>query len=240
MSGFEGVEVGGNAAFSSRASQPLPPSIEERFFVRALRVAEQVQRSGQDVSAAAVCARDTQLPLKIVGELFALPKFQRAAESRGILLGRPDGLTTEQEQALRLYFSGDDREQLASHAKKLARAGVTPAKWRGWLRQAPFESAVRELTSDVLGDSVHVAKARLAQKVDAGDQKAIEFVLKMTGEYDPNAPAVDMDLIFRVIGQVLEEELREHPGVMAKIATRLRDAVAVESMRTASALPRGS
>lgn len=239
MSEFDGLDVAGNAAFESRAAPPLPPWVEERFFVRALRAAEKVQRIGLEVSAQAISEIDKGLPANVVAELFGLAKFQRAAAARGILLGRPDGLSTEQDQALRLYFSGDDREMLASHAAKLKRAGVTPSQWRGWLRQPAFEAAVRELTTDVLGDSVHVAKARLAQKVDAGDQKAIEFVLKMTGEYDPNAPAIDMDRVFMVIGQVLEEELRDHPGVLAKIAQRLQDGVAVESMR-ATALPRGS
>lgn len=122
--------------------------------------------------------------LKTFQTVFGTDEFTEALEKRGINSDPTAGLTEQQATALVLLSNPEDRRTVAS---KLRDIGVTYGTFQNWMRSPLFSRLYKERLENLLGDIVPSAIMTVAANVEAGDQRAAEFALKMTGRYDPAA-----------------------------------------------------
>lgn len=143
-------------------------------------------------------------PLKVFQTVYATPEFKEALERRGIGSFEGLGLTEKQATALPLLTNpGDARSTTA----KLKDIGVSYGTFQNWMRQPLFSRLYRERTERVLEDIVPAAIVGLATNVESGNQRSIEFALKMSGRFDPDAVEVQNA---RTIVLTLVEAIEKH------------------------------
>jgi hypothetical protein len=163
------------------------------------------------------------VPLPTYGRVMATAEFADACEKRGIQMDRENGLTEQQAFALTVLSDFTDKR---STSKRLADIGVPLAQFRAWMRQPLFSKLYHERAEQNVADVVPTALTRLVGNIEDGDQRAIEFGLKMTGRYDPaaievaNARAVVV-AIMELVMQFADEDAQKKilAGVESKIHT---------------------
>jgi hypothetical protein len=164
-----------------------------------------------------------KVPLPTYSRAMATPEFQHALEKRGIQINREDGLTEQQAFALTLLSDFTDKR---STSRRLADIGVPQAQFRAWMRQPLFSKLYHERAEQNVNDVVPTALNRLVGNIEDGDQRAIEFGLKMTGRYDPaaieaqNARQVVVTIMELIMEHADEDTQRKIlAGVERKMAT---------------------
>lgn len=125
-----------------------------------------------------------KMSLSTYKQVFATEEFRAALEKRGINADPEAGLTPQQATAITLLTNPEDRRTVAS---KLRDIGVPYATFQNWMRDPLFSRLYKDRMENLLGDIVPSAIMAVAANVEAGDQRAAEFALKMTGRYDPAA-----------------------------------------------------
>lgn len=211
-------------------SRSFTPSVEQQIFERGLLAAEICQRRQFDVSPENLHAVVGALSLDQAAHLVAMPKFLQALEARGITLEIFPGVSTHQRMALSIYFDSTVR---MSHAAKLRAAGVTASVWSGWMRQPQFAAYVKEIGDEVIVNAVPLAQQRMAEAVDAGDQKAIDRVLAWKGGFDYRNPTgADVNALLLQIFEILDEE-GVPSGTLKRIAEEIRARTEGTSVRMA-------
>lgn len=126
-------------------------------------------------------------PLKTIESIFGTDEFGAALEKRGIQATGAVGLTELQATAIAVLTNPGDARSTTS---KLKDVGVSYSTFQNWMRQPLFSRLYRDRTERVLEDIVPAAIVGLATNIEAGSQRAIEFGLKMSGRYDPDAVEV--------------------------------------------------
>lgn len=216
---WNGVEVVDNPAFASlRAQKPPQPSKAERLFSSGLYAAQAVHRQGIPVTPDTMHSENPDVPKRLYADLLTNEKFLTALAERGIDLVSPKGLTPEQESALSIYF---DMGLSLTHAQRLKAAGITDAKWRGWLRQEDFAREHAAIAEAIIADTRDVSLVRLAEAVDRGERWAVELTLELTGRHDRRNLGVDPAAAMMTVFQVLDDAAIP-PQVMARVAEALR------------------
>jgi len=125
-----------------------------------------------------------KIPLSTYQAVFATDEFREALEKRGITADPDAGLTPQQATAIALLSNPEDRRSVASVLRDI---GVPYTTFQNWMRQPLFSRTYKERVENLLQDSVPRAIKAITANVEAGDQRAAEFLLKMTGRYDPAA-----------------------------------------------------
>jgi len=212
----EELVVEGNPAFAARGVMPRR-SPEGDFFYRVMRAVELAARQGLPIEASVVVEQDRSLRPTAVADLLASEKFRIAANDRGIDVSDKPGLSAEQLAALAIYT---DMSRPLNHTQKLRAAGVTQAKWTGWLRQRAFSEELAYLSKENLRASVAVGEQRLAEHVDAGNMQAIEFVFAMEGRFRKDQQSVDVRKMLLEVFNILDEE-----GVPLATLSRVGDRI---------------
>lgn len=121
---------------------------------------------------------------RVYEKVFASPEFEQALEKRGIASDPDAGLTEQQAMALTLLSNPEDRRAVPT---KLRDIGVAYKTFQNWMRQPLFSKLYRERVEKELVDAIPGAIMTTVVNAQSGDQRAAEFVLKMTGRYDPAA-----------------------------------------------------
>jgi hypothetical protein len=210
---------GDDPAFALRVKRrSWRTSAQQALFTDVLRAAELAHRQGLPVTPDTVLEQGIVLAREDVVALWELPKFQQALDERGIPAFNQRGLTAQQLAALTIYV---DMTVPRSHAQKLRAAGVTQKQWSGWLRIPAFEAELAFLSEQNLRDAIPIAKQRLAEQIDAGNLKSIEFALELTGVHDRRGNPVDVPGLMRDVFNILDES-GVAPEVMQAIAAKIR------------------
>jgi hypothetical protein len=144
------------------------------------------------------------IPLKLFQTIFATVEFKEALERRGISFAGGAGLSEKQATALAILTNPGDARSTTAKLKDL---GVSYATFQNWMRQPLFSRMYRERTERVLEDIVPAAIVGLATNVESGNQRSIEFALKMSGRFDPDAVEVQNA---RQIVLTLVEAIEKH------------------------------
>jgi hypothetical protein len=161
------------------------------------------------------------VPVPTFGRVMATQEFEDACVKRGIHSERVAGLTEQQAFALTVLSDFTDKR---STSRRLADIGVPLAQYRAWMRQPLFARLHNERAEQNAADVVPVALNRLVGNIEDGDQRAIEFGLKMTGRYDPaaievaNARAAVVTMI-ELVMQFADEEAQRK--IMAGIEQKM-------------------
>lgn len=160
--------------------------------------------------------------------LLLTDEFKKALEYRGIQWDDKAGLTLEQQSVLIKLSDYTDRRSLGV---KLQELGVPMARYQAWLKHPLFRKAVNDNAEMALQEAVAPALTALAGKAAAGEDRAIEKVLEISGRWNPNAQSVEdarivvMALVEAVIKHVKDPEVKK--AIMSEVSLK---AVTLEAL----------
>lgn len=199
------------------AVQPIarPGRFSEDLWRRALTVYQLYwDREGVCPTPEQAHASWDRIKLTSYQELSLEPEFQRALELRGIELDPTKSLSDLQVMVLmKLTDPGDTRTIRA----KLRDLGVSWPRYQGWLNNPVFVREKRDRTERTFADVTDLALTKLYKNVDAGDQRAIEFAMEVTGRYNRQQIAVQDARI--VVQTIVEAVIKNVPDA------KVRDAI---------------
>ena len=149
------------------------------------------------------------------------PAYRQDMIERGIAvdvdipIGQSNGLTAEQISVLSHLSDTTTTKGIPSRLKEL---GVKPATYRAWLRQKPFNDAIRAMAGNALQDAIPMAETMLSAQAQAGDLRAIKFLFEVTGRHDPaRQQAVDTQALVGVIIDCIQEVLGREPELLKEL-----------------------
>jgi len=165
---------------------------------------------------------------KTVRAAWATPEFKEALKIRGIEFDPKIGLTAEQLYAIQILQDPTDRRTTKA---RLEEVGIPIGKYRAWMRNPVFARAMSEQAEQNLGDSVQVALNRLIANAEAGDQRAIEKILEISGRYNPQQQEVqNARTVVMTVMEVIQEELAGESELLERILSKVRGRVQVLSI----------
>lgn len=206
------------------------PSVAEhgQFFKRAINAAYLAHFRGERVSYEAITAIDGGLADPTLYELMESPLFRQACESRGIPHENTDFLNEEQVAALAILA---DHSVRRPERAKLKAAGVSWEKFQGWLHNPIFRREYRAMQNRVLELATERGDTVLAQLIDDGNMRAIEYANAMTGRYDPaSREAVNTMSILQMVMSLVQKHVTDE-------VTLLKLSQDMERLATQGGLP---
>lgn len=138
-----------------------------------------------------------------VAGLMATDELREALEYRGITWGVDSGLSLQQQTALLKLADPTDRRSLGV---KLRELGIPGPTYQSWLKQPLFKRMLDQRTKDLYRDYLPEVRSALVGKAIQGDQNAMNVVLAITGEWDPNAREVQnaREVVLKVMDAVVK------------------------------------
>lgn len=152
------------------------------------------------------------LPKKTYAGLFLTEELREALAYRGVAWDSEVGLSLEQQSVLQLLSDPTDRRMLGAKLKQLR---VPMPRYQAWLKQPLFAEYLNKQTKAAFVDFLPSIRTVLIGNALAGDDKAIERIFAMTGEWDPSAKTVEdaravvMSVIESVVMHVKDPEVRK-------------------------------
>lgn len=146
-------------------------------------------------------------------------EFKQALAYRGIEWNEEAGLSLEQQSVLLKLADFTDRRSLGVKLKEL---GIPMARYQAWLKHPAFRKATNEQAESVLQEAVAPALTALAGKAAAGEDRAIDKVLEISGRWNPNAQSVEdarvvvMTLLEAIIKHVPDADVRK--AIMSEVS----------------------
>lgn len=140
------------------------------------------RRSGVLPSVNELLASWEEFDKKTVQKAWGTSELREALKNRGIDFDAKKGLTSEQLYALQILQDPTDQRTTSA---KLSAVGIPIGKYRAWMRNPVFSAAMTQQAEQNLGDSVQMALNRLVANAEAGDQRAIEKILEISGRWNP-------------------------------------------------------
>lgn len=208
----------------------IPEGVDPTTFRDALAVVDMLYRKEGVFPSVKDChKRWDKISEKTYSKIYATHEFEIALANRGISMSPNKGLTPEQGTALLLLSNPVDRRTTAVKLKEL---GISMPKYQAWMRNPLFAETLRQRAEQNLGDSVAVALNRLVGNAEAGDQRAIEKLLEVTGRYNPanaelaNARQLILTLINIIVRRV------EDPSVKKAIMDDISDELTIVQHET--------
>lgn len=159
------------------------------------------------------------IDVKTYSGIVLTDEFKTALSYRGIEWNMEDGLTLEQQSVLLKLQDFTDRRSLGSKLKEL---GVPMARYQAWLKHPLFRQAVNNNAEMVLQEAIAPALTQLAGKAAAGEDRAIDKVLEISGRWNPNAQAAEdakvvvMTLLEAIIKHVPDPDVRK--AIMSEVS----------------------
>lgn len=153
-----------------------------------------------------------RLSKKVISGILGTLEFREALHHRGIQWDAKDGLSMEQQTVLLKLADPFDRRGLASKLKDL---GVPMPRFQAWMKQPLFNELFNKQTKDNYVEALPAIRQRLIGNAEAGDQRAIELVFAMTGEWNPNqqhledARTIVLKVVEAIIRHVKDAKTRE-------------------------------
>lgn len=190
--------------------------------------------------------QQTQFPEWKVLAILADPEFRTRCTLRGIPWPKNwnrvkhdsavvrSRLTPDQVMTLQIVTDPTNKRPLGS---KLRQAGITYATWRNWMRDQAFADAVKTTAEEMLQDMVPATHARVANKADAGDLKAVEMLYQLTGRYDPaKQQMLEMTTVVRLLLEIISRHVTD-PVALKQITTEVDLVLQGETLKELDQLP---
>ena len=156
---------------------------------------------------------------KTYSALMLSDEFKQALAYRGIEWTEDAGLSLEQQSVILMLQDFTDRRSVGVKLKEI---GVPMARYQAWLRQPLFREAVNENAEMAIREAVAPALTALAGKAAAGEDRAIDRVLEISGRWNPNQQSIEdakqvvMSLVEAVIRHVKDPEVKK--AIMADVS----------------------
>jgi hypothetical protein len=147
--------------------------------------------------------------------------FRQGMADRGIEVDPNVGqLTEEQLTCIALLTNMMDRRSPKSKLKAL---DIPYSKYAGWLKQKPFNDAMRSIASKGLEEAIPLAEVALARAASEGDLPATKFFFEVTGRYNPmQQQAIDSQALIAVMVDAAQEVLGHDPELLKKYTDIVR------------------
>lgn len=134
-------------------------------------------------------------------------------------VGESNGLTAEQISVISHLTDTTTTKGIPSRLKEL---GIKPVTYRAWLRQKPFNDAIKKLAGNALTDAIPMAETMLATQAQAGDLRAIKFLFEVTGRHDPmRQQQVDTQALIAVMIDCIQQVLGQHPELLKELIDQI-------------------
>lgn len=207
---------------ATRGFRPVttPSCVTDEEFRNAIASAYTVYRlEGRLPSADDLYKMHPKILLRRYSELMLTDEFKTALRYRGVEWDEDAGLNLEQQHVLLKLQDYTDRRSLGVKLKEL---GVPMPRFQAWLRQPLFAKHYREVSEMALQEAVAPALTALAGKAAAGEDRAIEKVLEISGRWNPNAMAVEnarvvvTAMVEAVVKHVKDPEVRQ--AIMSEVS----------------------
>jgi hypothetical protein len=156
---------------------------------------------------------------KTYSSIILTDEFKKALSYRGVEWNNEAGLTLEQQSVLIKLQDFTDRRSLGV---KLRELGVPMARYQAWLKHPLFRKAMNDAAENVLSEAVAPALLALSGKAAAGEDRAIEKLLEISGRWNPNAQSVEdarvvvMTLLEAIIKHVPDADVRK--AIMSEVS----------------------
>lgn len=149
------------------------------------------------------------------------PEFREGMHKRGIEVDPSVGeMTEEQITCIALLTNMMDRR---SPKAKLKALGIPYSKYAAWLKQKPFNDAMRSIASKGLDESIALAEVALARNAAEGDLPATKFLFEVTGRYNPmQQQAIDSQALIAVMIDAAQEVLGHDPELLRQYTDIVR------------------
>lgn len=136
--------------------------------------------------------------------------YRNGMSDRGIEIDPNVGqMTAEQLACVRLLTNPMDRR---TPRGKLQALGIPYSKYAGWLKQKPFNDAIRGIAGRGLEEAIPLAEVALSASASNGDLPSIKFLMEVTGRYNPQQQqAVDAQALIAVMVDAAQEVLGNDP-----------------------------
>lgn len=157
-------------------------------------------------------------PKTTYAKIMLTEELVTALAYRGVQWNDKLGLTLEQQTALMMLANPLDRRALSTRLKEL---GIPMPRYQAWLKQPIFAQHLNRVTKDAYADHLPMMRQALISNALNNDQKAIEMIFAMTGEYRPNDRAVEdartvvMSMVEAITKHVHDPKVRE--AIMADV-----------------------
>lgn len=158
---------------------------------------------------------------KVYSGLMLSDEFKQALAYRGIEWVEEAGLSLEQQSVLLMLQDFTDRRSIGVKLKEI---GVPMARYQAWLKHPLFRKAINDNAEMALQEAVAPALTALAGKAAAGEDRAIEKVLEISGRWNPNAQSVEdarqvvMSLVEAIIKYVKDEDVKR--AIMSEVSLK--------------------
>lgn len=157
----------------------------------------------------------------------AIQQYQLTAEFRSGMAERgievdssAQELTQEQLACISVLTDYTDRRGLTA---KLRALGISSSKYRGWLKQRPFNDAIRKLAAKGLDEAIPMAETALAEKAANGDINALKFLFEVSGRYNPaQQQAIDAQELIAIMVDVAQEVMSKDPEMLEAFITGVK------------------
>lgn len=161
----------------------------------------------------------SSIDVKTYSGIVLTDEFKTALSYRGIEWNMENGLTLEQQSVILKLQDFTDRRSLGAKLKEL---GVPMARYQAWLKHPLFRQAINNNAEMVLQEAIAPALTQLAGKAAAGEDRAIDKVLEISGRWNPNAQAAEdakvvvMTLLEAIIKHVPDPDVRK--AIMSEVS----------------------
>lgn len=175
--------------------------------------------TGQLPTVDDLAAINRNITKKTYSSIILTDEFKKALSYRGVEWNNEAGLTLEQQSVLIKLQDFTDRRSLGV---KLRELGVPMARYQAWLKHPLFRKAMNDAAENVLSEAVAPALLALSGKAAAGEDRAIEKLLEISGRWNPNAQSVEdarvvvMTLLEAIIKHVPDADVRK--AIMSEVS----------------------
>lgn len=167
---------------------PVPEGFQPEMFRHIVAAVDLLySRNGVIPTVKEVADSWAKFDRAVVARAMGTAEIKQALSLRGVEWDSKQGLTSEQMMALKILQNPADGR---STQAKLATVGISMARYRAWMRNPLFKQLMSEQAELNLGDAEQMALNRIISNAEAGDQKAAEKILEMTGRWNPQAQEV--------------------------------------------------
>lgn len=148
-------------------------------------------------------------------------KYESDLANLGMKKDQDSGsLTAEQIVALNFLTDTSSTKSFQARLKELS---IPPVKYRAWMRQKEFNTAIRKIASTALTDAIPMAEIQLAARAEEGDLKTIKYLFEVTGRHDPaRQQQVDTQALIGVIIDTVQEVFGNDPDKLRQFASLVK------------------
>lgn len=183
---------------------PVPEGVSPAAFRNVLLAAGTAyRRLGRVPSAKDIYDVWPRVPQATIGQILLSDEFADAAQVLGLPVDDLGGLTREQHVAIAVLADPFDRRGIQA---KLKSVGIPMGRYLNWKKNPVFAGHLEHQSFGAYQEALPEIRARLIEKAEAGDQRAIEMVFAISKEWDPRGQQVENAQI--LVTKVMEAVMR--------------------------------